>query len=152
MCMDHRMTCACGAAHASFHFRDDVMPAGVIDRLYCPSCSSAVAFDRRTMIADNGWIIGYDMEVARFMGHKLPAVTVSPELLFDEGYCTWRGIYPTDHTDSIREREELVKLAKINPRRYFEEFRKWSLSRMERLAAEGWRKALERQPVSPAMR
>ena len=73
----------------------------------------------------------------------VPADVVVPGLLFDEGYCTWRGIYPNDHIDSARERDELVKLAKTDPKRYFEELRTWGNKRMDRLAREGWRKAHE---------
>ena len=144
MCIDHKMTCKCGIHSASFNFKDDVMPVEIIDRLYCPDCSADITFNPETMVMDNGWIIAYDMDVARFMGQKLPHQEMTPELVFDEGYCTWRGIYPTDHIDSVKEREELVKLAKINPRKYLEEFRKWGIERMDRLAHEGWRKARER--------
>ena len=120
------------------------MPVEVVDRLYCPACSGDIKYDPESMLMDNGWVIEYDMDVARFMGGKLPYAEITPELLFDDGYCTWRGVYPTDHIDSVTEREELVKLAKINPKKYLEEFKKWGLERMERLALEGWRKASER--------
>jgi len=46
-----------------------------------------------------------------------------------------------DHIDSVKEREELVKLAKINPKQYLDEIRKWGIDRMARLARDGWRKA-----------
>ena len=95
------------------------------------------------MLRDNDWIIEYDMDVARFIGQRLPSAAITPDYLFDEGYCTWRGVYPTDHIDSVREREELAKLSKINQRKYLEEFRKWGISRMDRLSKEGWRKARE---------
>jgi hypothetical protein len=72
---------------------------------------------------------------------------VTPEFIFDEGYCTWRGVYPGDHLDSAREREELLKLAKTDKKRYFEEFAGWGIKRMERLALQGWRKANEREPA-----
>lgn len=144
MCIDHKMTCRCGTHSASFNFKDEIMPVEVIDRLYCPACSSDIKYNTETMLIDNGWIIEYDMELARFTSHKLPYGEISPELLFDEGYCTWRGVYPTDHKDSIIEREELVKLSKINPKKYLEEFKKWGVERMERLAHEGWRKANEK--------
>ena len=144
MCIDHKMTCKCGSNSASFNFKDDVVPAEVIDNLYCPVCSDNISLNTETMLADNGWIIEYDMDVARFAASKLPYAEITPELLFDDGYCTWRGVYPSDHIDSVIEREELVKLAKINPKKYLEEFKKWGLERMERLALEGWRKASER--------
>ena len=144
MCIDHTMKCKCGNQSASFNFKDEIMPVEAVGGLYCPACSGGIKYDPESMLIDNGWIIEYDMEVARFAGQKLPHREITPELLFDEGYCTWRGVYPTDHVDSVREREELVKLSKINPKTYLEEFKKWSIERMERLANEGWRKAHER--------
>jgi hypothetical protein len=100
------------------------------------------------MLADNGWIIGFDMDVARFMLQNVaPADMVTPEFVFDEGYCTWRGVTPTDHIDSVKERDALAQLAKTDRKRYFEEIKSWSNKRMERLAREGWRKANEREPV-----
>jgi len=120
------------------------MPAEIINRLYCPDCATNITYNPETMLIDNQWIIEYDMDVARFMGHKMPQAEITPALLFDDGYCTWRGVYPADHIDSVREREELVKLSKINPKKYLTEFRKWGIERMERLAHEGWRKAREK--------
>jgi hypothetical protein len=123
------------------------MPVEIVNRLYCPECSGDITYDPGIMIYDNGWIIEYDMDVAGAMGQNLPAAEITPAFLFDEGYCTWRGIYPSDHIDSVREREEIVKLAKTDPKRYFREIKEWGLKRMERLAADGWRKANEREDV-----
>ena len=143
MCIDHSISCKCGNQSASFNFKDEVMPVEVVGGLYCPSCAGNIKYDPDSMLIDNGWIIEYDMDVARFTGQKLPHGALTPEVLFDEGYCTWRGVSPTDHIDSVREREELVKLSKINPKKYLEEFKKWGIDRMQRLAGEGWRKARE---------
>lgn len=140
MCVDHTMICRCGRNSASFNFKDEVMPAEVVAGLYCPQCGN-VKVDPEAMLKDNGWVIEYDMDVAKFASSKLPAVRLTPEYIFDEGYCTWRGVYPTDHIDSAREREELINLSKVNKKKYLEEFKNWSIHRMERLAAEGWRKA-----------
>ncbi len=119
-------------------------------RQFCPACSPAVGFNPGSMIADNGWIIEYDMDIARFAGRNISREeALSPEFIFDEGYCTWRGLYPNDHIDSANERNQLAKLAKSDPRRYFDELRKWGNARMERLAREGWRKAREKEPVIP---
>lgn len=141
MCMDHRKTCVCGRKEASFNFRDELLPVETLDRLFCPDCSDRVAFNPDTMLQDNGWIIEYDIEIAHLTGHKLPAAQITPEFLFDEGFCTWRGLYPGDREDSVREREELIKLSKINPKQYVTEFRNWSIQRMQKLADDGWRKA-----------
>jgi hypothetical protein len=135
------MICSCGGNQAGFNFKDEIMPQEIVKRLYCPKCSDKIAIDPASMVSDNGWIIEYDMEVARFMGQRLPRTEITPSFIFDEGYCTWRGVYPTDHLDSVRERCELQELARVNPRKYFEEFRRWGIERMERLSREGWRKA-----------
>lgn len=144
MCIDHTMRCKCGNQSASFNFKDEILPVEAVDSLYCPACSGEIKYNPESMLIDNGWIIEYDMEVARFAAQKLPHREITPELLFDEGYCTWRGVTPTDHIDSVREREKLVKLSKINPKKYLEEFKKWGIERMKRLANQGWRKAYER--------
>lgn len=148
MCVDHSINCSCGKANASFNFKDDILPHEVITGLYCPSCSATVSPRSQNMLVDNGWIISYDMDVARFMLQKhASAVQVTPEFIFDEGYCTWRGMTPSDHIDSVRERDQLTQLAKTDRKRYFEEIKSWANNRMERLAREGWRKANEREPA-----
>ena len=142
MCMAHEMACSCGNGMAGFNFKNEVMTGEIINRIYCPACSRDLSFDPATMLADNGWVIEYDMEIARFQGHKLEMKPdeLTPDFLFDEGYCTWRGIYPTDHIDSVFERTEIVKRAKIDPRKYLEEMKDWAAARMERLSKQGWRK------------
>lgn len=141
MCVDHTMICTCGGNQAGFNFKDEIMPQEVVRRLYCPKCSGTVVFDPGSMLSDNGWVIEYDMEVARFAGQRLRRAEMTPAFIFDEGYCTWRGVYPTDHIDSVRERCEMVELSKVNPRKYLDEFKRWGIQRMERLSSEGWRKA-----------
>ena len=149
MCVDHSKSCACGKSHAGFNLREEILPFEVVSGLYCPACSQKVAFDPASMLSDNGWILQYDMEIARFAMQNIgPASQVTPELLFDEGYCTWRGVTPTDHIDSVKERQELAKLAKTDRKRYFEEMKSWANTRMERLARAGWRKANEKEAVN----
>jgi hypothetical protein len=136
------MMCKCKTNSASFNFKDEILPVEVVAGLYCPRCSGDISYSHETMLTDNGWVIEYDMDVASLMKPKLPAVAaVTPSFLFDEGYCTWRGVYPGDHIDSAREREELLNLAKIDKKKYLEEFKSWGKDRMDRLAREGWRKA-----------
>ena len=148
MCVDHTINCSCGKDHASFNFRDEILPVEVIAKLHCPVCSQGVRHDPATMLADNGWIIGFDMDVARFMLSKAaPVSQITPEFVFDEGYCTWRGVTPSDHIDSVRERETLAQFARTDRKRYFEEIKVWAKTRMDRLAREGWRKAHEREAV-----
>jgi hypothetical protein len=146
MCVDHSLNCQCSKRSASFNFKDDILPHEVITGLYCPSCSPAVTHDPQTMIEDNGWLLSFDMDVARFMlKNSAPADRITPEFIFDEGYCTWRGMTPSDHIDSVRERDELAQLAKTDRKRYFTEIKSWANNRMERLAREGWRKANEKE-------
>ncbi len=148
MCVAHQITCTCGNNSASIHAKDSILPADVVQRLFCPACSSRAVFDPATMLSDNGWIIEYNMDMARFMMQNVAgAGTITPGFLFDEGYCTWNGIYPHDIVDSAKERQELVKLAQTDRKKYFEEFKNWGVTRMERLAREGWRKAHERENV-----
>ena len=148
MCMEHKIACTCGKNSAGFQMKDSLLPVEAVRRLFCPACSAQTTFDPGSMLSDNGWIIEYDMDMARFMLQKITAAgSISPEFLFDEGYCTWQGVYPNDGIDSVREREELVKLSKTDRKRYFEEFRNWGVKRMERLAREGWRKAHEGEKV-----
>jgi hypothetical protein len=141
MCVDHRLTCRCGNNFAHFNLRDEALPFEAVKSLFCPNCSTDITFDHESMLSDNGWIIEFDLNIVQFIKNKLPKRDITPEILFDEGYCTWRGIYPTDHLDSLKERGELLELSKIDKKKYIEEFKTWTIKRMERLANEGWRKA-----------
>lgn len=141
MCRTYVKSCACGAKSASFHFRDNVMSEQVVDKLYCPNCSGEIVFEPKTMVSDNGWIISYDMEAARLLARNGQGSRLSPDVLFDEGYCTWNGVYPGDNIDSVREREAINALAKTDPREYLSRLRTWADDRMTRLRNEGWRKA-----------
>lgn len=146
MCMKFAKRWQCGAQEAEFMFRDNLIPTEVIKSLHCPACSKDAQFDPASMVRDNGWMLGYDMEVAQFAAFKNSALARKPittEVLFDDGYATWQGVYPGDLADSIVERQELVKMAKTNPREYMTRMRDWAISRMERLRQEGWRKAQE---------
>jgi hypothetical protein len=143
MCMAHEIRCNCGRSMAGFNFKDELMSEEIIAGIYCPGCSRDIRFDPETMFADNGWIIVYDMDIARFQAQSIKSGSagVTPSFIFDEGYCTWRGMYPTDHIDCVAERAEIVKLSRIDTTRYLEELKAWAHARMERLLQEGWRKA-----------
>ena len=144
MCMEVRKRCACGAKEAEFNLRDNIMPPEVITGLYCPACSPQVSFNPETMLNDNGWVIEYDVELAQFMAVSklgIPAEKVTPAFLFDEGYATWKELYPGELEDIKAEKEAIVAILKEDPKRYFEELRKWALARVERLKEEGWRRA-----------
>jgi hypothetical protein len=144
--MDHALICRCGRREANFNFKNEIMPPEVVQALYCPECSNDINHDKSSMLVDNGWVIHYDMEIAGLYKNKLPSSDkerLCPEILFDEGYVTWRGVYPGDHIDSANERIELAKLAKVDPKKYFQEIRTWAIDRMTRLREDGWRKAYE---------
>ncbi|AEH43981.1 hypothetical protein Thein_0096 [Thermodesulfatator indicus DSM 15286] len=144
MCIELKIRCKCGQKEASFNMRDNIMPQEVILGLYCPLCSSKVEFDETTMILDNGWLIEYDMDLARFMALAklgISAEEVTPAFLFDEGYATWKELYPGELEDIKEEKEAIVAILKEDPQRYFKELRNWANARMARLKEEGWRKA-----------
>lgn len=147
MCMAYESRCKCGSKSVSFHFRDSVMSYEIIRDVYCPDCSSVIAIDPDTMVVDNGWVIEYDMEMARFMGQRLRNAVITAGFIFDGGYCTWNGMYPGDHIDSVKEREEIAALAKTDPVLYLKEMKSWATERIKRLREEGWRKAREEEPV-----
>ena len=97
------------------------------------------------MFRDNGWVIEYDMEVARSYLTRtgMPADAVTPRLLFEEGYVSWNGLTPTDVYDKAMELNDLaVRFKDSDDRRaYFEAMKTWTQQRAERLAQQGWRKA-----------
>jgi len=141
MCIAYEMKCKCSSKTASFHFKDNIMTEQVIKTLYCPNCSSDINVNPEKMIVDNGWVIEYDMDIAKLMGQKISNTIITPDILFDEGYCTWNGVYPGDHMHSVKEREDITALAKSNPSMYLNRIRAWAKERAERLKNEGWRKA-----------
>lgn len=144
MCLEIRKTCQCGDKNAQFHMRDNIMSKEVLVSLYCPKCSSGVELDRKTMLVDNEWIIEYDMELAQFLAAaklSIPPDTVSPEYLFDTGYAAWREMYPGEQNDILEERKDIMDLLKQDPKKYLEEINSWNVARVERLKADGWRKA-----------
>ncbi len=144
MCMAYEARCRCGAEKASFQFKDNIMSQDVIRALYCPVCSSGLSVNPATMVIDNGWVIEYDMDVAQFMGRKCGRCVMTADDIFDEGYCTWNGMYPGDHSDSMKEREQIAALAKAAPGLYLKEMKAWMIERMKRLREAGWRKAREK--------
>ncbi|MEN8188470.1 MAG: hypothetical protein ABFS19_01390 [Thermodesulfobacteriota bacterium] len=145
MCQEINRTCSCGQKNASFHLRDNVMSQEVIDRLFCPSCSKKIDLDQQTMVNDNGWVIEYDMDLARM--YAITKLTmdpghVKPEFIFDEGYVTWREMYPGETKEIADEREKIIAMKDENPKEYLSAISSWAVDRVARLKVEGWRKAL----------
>lgn len=145
MCMAHELSCHCGSRKASFHMKNSVLPHEVVSNLYCPDCSSKVERDPGRMLDDNGWLIDFDLDVARLMSRQMNLTPdgVTPANLFDEGWCTWNGVEPEDFFKSPKERAALLELAKTDPVQYVAAMRDWGNTRMDRLRQEGWRKAME---------
>jgi len=144
MCLEVRKQCRCGKQNAQFHLRDNILGEEVILALYCPECSGQADFDPSTMLRDNGWIIEYDMDLARFMTTAklmIPQDMVSPEYLFDSGYACWLEMYPGEKEDILAQRAEIMEIQKSDPGRYLREISAWNIARIEQLKAEGWRKA-----------
>ncbi len=144
MCLEVRKTCRCGRQTAQFHMRDNVMTAEVIEELYCPECSGPETIDPETMLHDNGWVIKYDMDLARFLAVSKLMVdpeSVRPGFIFDSGYACWLEMYPGEKEDILEERKEIMALQKEDPTRYLKEISSWNIARIERLKADGWRKA-----------
>ncbi|MBW1645693.1 MAG: hypothetical protein JRJ56_05100 [Deltaproteobacteria bacterium] len=146
MCMKIELPCSCGKAKAQFNNLNNILPPSVIENVYCPACSAEVTVDPETMLVDNGWIIEYNMEQIRFLLAKtgIAPETVTPEFVFDERYSTWQGVTPTDMEESLREREEIIALAKVDKKKYFETIKSWSINRMQAFMEAGWRKAQPR--------
>ncbi len=144
MCVEVKRTCQCGSKEASFHLRDNIMAPEVVDRIYCPQCSPEVQKDEESMLADNGWFIEYDMDMARmFAITKLqvdPAL-VDPDFVFDGGYATWKEMYPGETEDIADERWQIISRKSEDPKRYLREINEWAVGRIQRLKEAGWRKA-----------
>jgi hypothetical protein len=143
MCMSHKMSCSCGATSAELTMRDEILGPEVVSELYCPACSPECEIDPDTMLADNGWVIVFDMEVAAFRSQRMtpqPA-KLTPDFIFDEGYCTWAGYCPGDLKRAAEEKAEIVKLMKVNPRAYVKAITSWGKERAVKLSDAGWRKA-----------
>ena len=144
MCMEIRIKCNCGKEEVRFNFKNNIMPIEAVEKIYCPEESKNIKFDKNSMINDNGWIIHYNMDIAKYIGSRILNIApekITPEFLFDEGYITWRELYPGEQEESKNERERLNQLAKTDKKKYFQELRNWANSRMKKLKEQGWRKA-----------
>jgi hypothetical protein len=145
MCMAIEKECNCGKESARFHHQNSILPFEAVLNLYCPTCSRTVEFDAESMLADNGWVIEYDMSIAAIYVEKmgLKGEQLTPEKIFDEGYCAWQGFTPNDLHRANEKKRELAELAKTDMKRYIYDMREWSINRHRRLRKEGWRKARE---------
>ena len=145
MCIAVFKKCECGSETVQFHLRDNLLSSEVISRLFCPSCPGGTAFDQEVMLADNGWVIEYDMVLARMMvcqQQLIDPAQVTPEYVFDQGYCTWLETYPGEKADIKEEKDKILKLQEIDQQQYLQEIMAWNINRLKTLKVEGWRKAL----------
>lgn len=144
MCQEVNRLCSCGKEKVSFHLRDNIMSQEVIDRLFCPDCSGTVAFEQERMVNDNGWVIEYDMDLARMYAIAklgLEPAQVQPEFVFDEGYAAWREMYPGETGDIADERNRIIAMKEKDPQEYLAAINAWAVERVARMKAAGWRKA-----------
>jgi hypothetical protein len=144
MCQEVNRDCSCGREKVSFHLRDNIMSQEVIDRLFCPACSGTVVFEQERMVEDNGWIIEYDMDLARMYGIAklgLEPELVQPGFVFDSGYVTWREMYPGETRDISDERKRIIAMKEKDPQGYLTTINAWAVARIARLKEDGWRKA-----------
>jgi len=123
--------------------RDEILGPEVVSELYCPECSLERDIDPDTMLVDNGWVIVFEMEIAAFRSVKMtPAPSnLTPDFIFDEGYCTWAGYCPGDLKTAAEEKAEIVKLMKVDPKAYVKAITSWGKERAVKLSEAGWRKA-----------
>ncbi|MDH4320174.1 MAG: hypothetical protein OEV73_01615 [Desulfobulbaceae bacterium] len=145
MCIDVRKTCECGSRNVQFHLRDNIMSPEAISRVFCPSCPGDLAFNAESMLQDNGWVIEYDMILARFLAAGRLGVSpteVTPAMLFDQGYACWLEMYPGEKEAITDEKEQLLRLRKEDQTQYLTAITAWNIERVNKLKAAGWRKAL----------
>ena len=124
--------------------RDNIMSQEVLTELYCPDCSAEIELNPESMLMDNGWVIEYDMDLAKFLAVSklmLDPDSVRPGFVFDGGYACWQEMYPGEQQDMLEERKEILALQKKDPVRYLKKISTWNIARIERLKSDGWRKA-----------
>ncbi len=142
MCMMESRRCLCGRGFGYLNFRDNLLPPEILVNLYCPHCGLPETFDPETMVADCGWVMEYDMEGARFYFFKRGINrTLTPEIIFDEGYLTWQGFSPGDHEIRAALKDRLAPLIKEDLNLYLQLLKTEWLAHVDRLRAQGWRRA-----------
>jgi len=142
MCFSVRRTCVCGAQEAHFMHRDNILPEAILVNLYCPECRHQAVWNPQTMTEDCGWILEYDMEGAKFFFWEKGIVEdVTPDFLFDQGYCSWNGLTPIDLPIRARLHAELAPLFQQDRRAYIQALKETMLRHVQELKEAGWRKA-----------
>ncbi len=143
MCTNLIITCSCGKEKANVMNKNNILPREAIRNLYCPQCSKDITYNPEAMIRDNGWVIEYNLPLieATFTRLNVNEIEITPEVIFDRGYCSWNGLTPKELDEGRKQRAEIVRLAKVDMKAYLEKLKNWGNQRMEELKKEGWRKA-----------
>ena len=143
MCTNYRLSCSCGRNYANLFFKNNILDPDVVSNLYCPECSKNVDFDREFMLADNEWILEFNLASAKgcFQLANMKSSVLNPSFLFDQGYATWNGFTPNELEQRLAERQEIISLAHSDMRVYLAEIKRWGCERAEKFREAGWRKA-----------
>jgi len=141
MCLSLRRFCACGRSSAYLSCRDNILPADILESLFCPQCRPGRLEDD-TMLQDCGWVLEYDLERAQaFFALRGIKSRATPEFIFDEGYLSWQGLAPGDQEINTRLHQRLAPLIEQDLARYIKSLRTEWLDHVAQLKAAGWRKA-----------
>ncbi len=142
MCFHQKRSCECGHHEATIFHRDSILPEEILVSVFCPDCRSQARFDPETMMEDAGWILEYDMAAARFyFADKGVAREITPEWLFDNDYCSWYGLTPTDMEENARLHARLDSLKRTDVPKFMRKLTAERIARVAKLKEEGWRKA-----------
>lgn len=142
MCLSIRRRCVCGKQEAHFMHRDNILPESILINLYCPECRQEVVWDPACMTEDCGWILEYDMEGAKFFFWDKGIVDeLTPDYLFDQGYCSWNGLTPQDLAARRLIHAELAPLLQQDRLAYINTLKETMLRHVQELKDAGWRKA-----------
>ncbi|MBM4294422.1 MAG: hypothetical protein FJ126_05880 [Deltaproteobacteria bacterium] len=143
MCMNIRRSCRCGRNSAYFLLGDNLLPPEVLVNLYCPGCRDLADGNPAAMLEDCGWILEFDLAMARiFLDKRGISQPSTPEFIFDKGYLTWQGFSPGDHEANTRLHQRLAPLIEENLNLYLQTLKSEWLAHVAALKAAGWRKAL----------
>ncbi|MGD8529407.1 MAG: hypothetical protein PVG97_00410 [Syntrophobacterales bacterium] len=143
MCNNHRLSCSCGQSQANLLFKNHILNPGVLSNIFCPKCSRNVDFDAQSMLADNNWILEFDLVIARGCLHRANINTpnLDPEFIFDQGYASWNGFTPDELDQRLAERQKIIGLATQDMHLYLAEIKRWGSARVKKFREAGWRKA-----------
>lgn len=143
MCNNHRVSCSCGQSQANILFKNHILNPSVFRNIFCPQCSRNVNFNPESMLADNNWILEFDLVIARGCLHRanINPSSLSPAFIFDQGYASWNGFTPNELDQRLVERQEIIRLAKQDMHLYLAEIKRWGSGRAKKFRKAGWRKA-----------